>query len=68
VAKELSDTLKEMKADGKKSRIKSARKALKTMWGKKRVEDMKRRLEEYRDEIQFHVLVDLKLVIVRSSY
>lgn len=68
VAKELSDALKEMKADGKKSRIKSARKALKAMWGKKRVEDMKWRLEGYRDEIQFHVLVDLKLVIEGNSY
>jgi hypothetical protein len=68
VAKELLDALKEMKADGKKSRIKSARKALKAMWGKKRVEDMKRRLEGYRDEIQFHVLVDLKLVIIGRSY
>jgi len=64
VAKELSDALKEMKADDKKSRIKSARKALKAMWGRKHVEDMKRRLEGYRDEIQFHVLVDLKLVTI----
>ncbi|KAN0112459.1 hypothetical protein V8E51_005410 [Hyaloscypha variabilis] len=67
VAKELSEALKEMKADGKKSRIKSARKALKAMWGKKRVEDMKRRLEGYRDEIQFHVLVDLKCHIDVTS-
>jgi hypothetical protein len=68
VAKELSDALKEMKADGKKSRIKSARKALKAMWGKKRVEDMKRRLEGYRNQIHFHVLVDLKLVTIGSSH
>jgi hypothetical protein len=28
---------------------------------------MKRRLEGYRDEIQFHVLVDLKLVTIGNS-
>jgi hypothetical protein len=68
VAKELSDALKEMKAGGKKSRFKSARKALKAMWGKKRVEDTKRRLEGYRNQIHFHVLVDLKLVTIGSSH
>jgi hypothetical protein len=57
VAKELSDALKEMKAGGKKA-----------MWGKKRVEDTKRRLEGYRNQIHFHVLVDLKLVTIGSSH
>jgi hypothetical protein len=35
VAKELSEALKRMKVDGKKSRIKSTRKALKAIWGEK---------------------------------
>jgi hypothetical protein len=48
------------KVSGKKSKVKSARKALKSMWGKTRVEEMKKRLEGYRDEMQFHILVSLK--------
>lgn len=59
-ASELLAALEWMKITGQKSRVKSTRKALKAMWGKRRVEEMKMRLEGYRDDIQFHVLFDLK--------
>jgi hypothetical protein len=59
-ANELLEALKGLKVDGAKSKWKSARKGLKAVWGKKRVEEMKITLEGWRDEIQFHVLVDLK--------
>jgi hypothetical protein len=57
---ELLTALQSLKMSGHKGKVKSARKALKTMWGKKRVEEMKTRLEGYRNELQFHVLVSLK--------
>ncbi|KAE9368313.1 hypothetical protein N431DRAFT_346969 [Stipitochalara longipes BDJ] len=59
-ATELLAALEELKVPGQNSRVKSARKALKTIWGKRRVEEMKTTLEEYRDEMQFHVLVNLR--------
>jgi hypothetical protein len=61
-ANHLMDALRSMKVEGDKSNIKSTRKALKAMWGKKGVEELKNRLEGFRDEMQFHVLVDLKYV------
>jgi hypothetical protein len=57
---ELLTALEGFKVSGQKSRVKSARKALKAIWGKRRVDGMRTRLEGYRDEIQFHVLVELK--------
>lgn len=59
-AKELLDALQGMKASGQHGRGKSARKALKTIWGQRRVEEMKARLEDYRDEMQLRVLVSLR--------
>ncbi|KAN0094099.1 hypothetical protein V8E51_017283 [Hyaloscypha variabilis] len=59
-ATELLTALEGFRVSGQKSRVKNARKALKVIWGKRRVDEMKTRLEGYRDEIQFHVLVELK--------
>jgi hypothetical protein len=59
-ANDLLAALNSLSVEGDKTRLKSARKGLKAMWGKKRVEDMRTRLQCWRDEIQFHVLVDLK--------
>jgi hypothetical protein len=51
-ADELLGALKNMKLEGNKIKVKSAQVVLKAMW--------KKRLEGFRDEMQFHVLVDLK--------
>ncbi|PMD38004.1 hypothetical protein L207DRAFT_59761 [Hyaloscypha variabilis F] len=59
-ATELLTALEGFRVSGQKSRVKSVRKALKAIWGKRRVGEMRTRLEGYRDEIQFHVLVKLK--------
>jgi len=48
------------KTRGQKSKVQSVRMALKAIWGKKGLEEMRTRLEEFRDELQFHVLVSLK--------
>jgi len=62
-AMELLAALEELKAWGQKSKVKSVRKALKAIWGKRRVENMKKRLEGFRNEMQFYVLVNLEWVI-----
>jgi hypothetical protein len=58
--KELLETLRKMEVDEEKTKIKSARKALKIILGRDGVEEIKERLEDYRKEIEFHVMVDLK--------
>lgn len=59
-ANNLLAALNDLKVQGQKSKIKSVRKALKHQWGKHNVDEMRSNLEGFRDEIQFHVLVDLK--------
>jgi RNA binding exosome subunit len=59
-ADDLSNALRLLKVEGKISKAKSARHALKAILGKKGVEEMKKKLEDFRDEMQFHVLVGLK--------
>jgi hypothetical protein len=58
-AKELLGALNRMRVH-EKSKWKSVRQALKATWGKTRVEELRKRLEEWKDEVQFHVLVDLR--------
>ncbi|KAN0099315.1 hypothetical protein V8E51_013090 [Hyaloscypha variabilis] len=62
-AGELLAALYGFKTRGQKSKVQSVRMALKAIWGKKGVEEMRTRLEEFRDELQFHVLVSLKCEI-----
>jgi len=59
-AADLLSALKALKVEGERSKVKSVRQALKAILGKKGVEEMKVRLEGFRGEMQFHVLVDLK--------
>jgi hypothetical protein len=59
-ATELLAAFEGLKVSGHKSKAKSVRQALKIMWGKRRVEEMKTRLDGFRNEMQFHVLVNLK--------
>jgi hypothetical protein len=59
-AADLLSALKALKVEGERSKVKSVRQALKAILGKKGVEEMKTRLEGFRDEMQFHVLVGLK--------
>ena len=49
-----------MPKSGKKTKWKSARKALKTLWGREAVEEMKSRLLGFREELKLHLLVRLK--------
>ena len=63
-ATELLGALKGMHSSGEKSKWRSARQAVKAMWGRAKVEELRRKLEMWRDEIQFHVLVDLKYAAI----
>ncbi|KAG4436838.1 hypothetical protein IFR05_007687 [Cadophora sp. M221] len=70
-AKDLIAALQKLKMDGQKGKWKSARKGLKAVWGKKKVDELQGRLEGWRDEIQFHVVVqlrdDIDVTAVRQS-
>jgi len=59
-ADELLNALKKLKVDGARGKLKSVRAALNSIWGKEKVEEMKKRLEGYREEVQFHVVVHLR--------
>jgi len=62
-AKELLAALQGFRTSDQRRRVTSVRKALKSILGKRLVDDMKTRLEGFRNEMQFHVLVNMKWVI-----
>lgn len=62
VADELLIFLEKLKSTGKKTRWKSVRSALESAWKKEKVDEMRKRLEGFRDEINLHILVDLRSV------
>lgn len=59
-AAELLEALNGLKVYGQPSKAKSVRKALKSVWGKQKLEGMRSLLVGLRDEIQFSVLIDLR--------
>ena len=61
-ADDLLAALRKLKMEWQKTRWKSTRKALKGLWGAKWLEEMKRTIQGYRDELHVHVLADLKYV------
>lgn len=61
-AEELLEALQKPKSDGQKSRRKSLQKALKGLWGRDRVEELRWRVQGYRDELNLKVLVYLSSV------
>ncbi|KAF8536103.1 hypothetical protein BDD12DRAFT_749607 [Trichophaea hybrida] len=59
-AKELLDALEKLKADGRKRKWKSVRKALRAVWSKEEIDGIQKRLSSFRDEINLHIVVDLR--------
>jgi hypothetical protein len=47
-------------AEGGKSKWKSFRKALRSVWSKEKVLEIERRLSTFRDEINLRIVVDLR--------
>ena len=63
VAEKLLERLTMVKAQGRFRRWKSLRQALKIVWSKKDIENMKDTLQSFRSEMQIHLLVSLRCVI-----
>ncbi|KAH7091669.1 hypothetical protein FB567DRAFT_279507 [Paraphoma chrysanthemicola] len=57
VAQELLDALSGLRLYGPPSKFDSVARALKTAWNKRKIDDIKHRLGELRQEIQFRILV-----------
>jgi hypothetical protein len=57
---ELTGVLERAKTQGVKSKWKSARQALKTIWNQDSVNAMAERLGRYREQLKLHVLVSIK--------
>jgi len=62
VARDLLEALDKVKVKGKQQKWKSIRKALRSVWSKEDIEELERRLEKLRTELNLHVVVDLKCV------
>ncbi|KAH7348848.1 hypothetical protein BKA65DRAFT_268917 [Rhexocercosporidium sp. MPI-PUGE-AT-0058] len=58
-ANDLVVVLQKLKVDGQQGKWKSVRKGLKAVWGKK-VDELRGMLVGWRDEIQFHVVVQMR--------
>ncbi|KAI9867951.1 MAG: hypothetical protein M1813_007773 [Trichoglossum hirsutum] len=59
-AAELLAVLGKVKVQGKHTKWKSMREALRSVWSKEEVEGLERRLLSLRDELNLHVVVDIK--------
>ena len=70
LARKLLEKLNMAKAQGRFRRWKSLRQALKSVWSKQDIDEMAKRLQGFRSELQLHILVTLKYVegpILRSQ-
>lgn len=61
-ADELLAALNKVKVDGKQHRWTSIRKALRNMWNKKQICELEARLARFREELNLHIVVDLRCV------
>jgi molecular chaperone GrpE (heat shock protein) len=62
VADSLLVALESVKAKGKQQKWESIRKALKSVWNKKDIEDLERRLAGFREVLNLHVTMGLRYV------
>ncbi|KAE8446593.1 hypothetical protein EG329_011786 [Mollisiaceae sp. DMI_Dod_QoI] len=60
VAGELLAALAKLKVQNGKSKWKSFRKALRSVWSKEEILEIEKRLSSFRDEINLHIVVDLR--------
>jgi hypothetical protein len=59
-ADNLLTALDKVKLKDKQHKWKSIRKALRSVWSKEEIEDLERQLARFREELNFHVVVDLR--------
>lgn len=69
-ADNLLAALDKVKVKDKQHKWKSIRKALKSIWSKQEIEDLERQLARFREELSFHIVVDLRWerMLLRISY
>jgi hypothetical protein len=72
-ADQLLAALDKVKVKGKQDKWKSIRKALQSVWSKKEIEELERRLARLKEELNLHVVVGLRyirmlVVIDRANY
>lgn len=54
---DLLEALAKLKVQGNKTRWKSIRKALKSVWSKEEIRDLEHRLSSFREELNLHITV-----------
>ncbi|KAF1993832.1 hypothetical protein P154DRAFT_449133 [Amniculicola lignicola CBS 123094] len=59
-ATELADVLRQLKVCGQKTRWKTMRKAIRSVWSKEKVQELEKRLATFRDELNLHVVVKIR--------
>ena len=57
---DLLGVLNKLKVEGPKSKWTSLRKAIRIVWSKEQIQDLERRLAEFRDELNLHIVVRLR--------
>jgi hypothetical protein len=62
VAVELLGALDILKVHGENEKWKSMRKALRSLWSKEKIQDIEKRLASFREELNLHVVVNLRCV------
>ncbi|KAJ9160716.1 hypothetical protein NKR19_g3020 [Coniochaeta hoffmannii] len=67
VAAELEQALKLLQIHGKKTKWKSFRQALKSVWGKQHLTELKGRLDLYSDQLDRRLLADLRISFESAS-
>ena len=56
VAKQLLDILQRLKVQGSHRKWKSVRQAFKSVWNKAHIDDLRKRMEGYREQMIFHLV------------
>ena len=60
VSSELLDVLDGLKVKGTKTKWKSLRKAIKSVWGKEKVKELEEMLAGFRDTLNLHICVEMR--------
>lgn len=59
-AHDLLEVLNKVKVEGPKTKWKTLRKAVRSVWSKEKIEDLEKRLLSFRDELNLHIVVRLR--------
>jgi hypothetical protein len=57
---DLLGALAKLKVQGNKTKWKTMRKAIRSVWSKEKVHDLEHRLSSFRDELNLHITVKIR--------